>query len=79
MRLPRSILAVTCALAVAGCSDIGLRKLDPPGSGPDEFGVLPVKPLTQPKDYAFLPAPIIRPGNEYATPQYVCFTQEKYT
>ncbi|WP_170571594.1 DUF3035 domain-containing protein [Ruegeria atlantica] len=57
MRLPRSILAVTLAFAVAGCSDIGLRHLEAPGDGPDEFSVMPVKPLTQPKDYKFLPAP----------------------
>lgn len=57
MRLPRSIFAVTLASAVAGCSDIGLRNLQPPGDGPDEFSVLPVKPLTQPEDYQFLPAP----------------------
>ncbi|WP_420585858.1 DUF3035 domain-containing protein [Ruegeria sp.] len=63
MRLPRSILAVTLALAVAGCSDIGLRHLEAPGEGPDEFSVLPVKPLTQPQDYQFLPAPTPGGGN----------------
>ena len=35
----------------------GLRDLRAPGPGPDEFMILPVKPLTAPKDYAFLPAP----------------------
>ncbi|MBO9445757.1 MULTISPECIES: DUF3035 domain-containing protein [Ruegeria] len=63
MRLPRSIFAVTLAFAAAGCSDIGLRHLQAPGPGPDEFSVLPVKPLTQPKDYAFLPAPTPGGGN----------------
>ena len=57
MRMPRAIIALTLAAAVAGCSDIGLRHLEAPGPGPDEFSVMPVKPLTQPKDYAFLPAP----------------------
>ncbi|KIC38732.1 hypothetical protein RA27_20165 [Ruegeria sp. ANG-R] len=57
MRMPRAILVLTLAASVAGCSDIGLRNLEPPGQGPDEFSVLPVKPLTPPKDYAFLPAP----------------------
>ncbi len=58
MRMPRAILALTLSAAsVAGCSNNGLRDLDPPGQGPDEFSVLPVKPLTEPKDYAFLPAP----------------------
>ncbi len=63
MRLPRSIIAVTLAVATAGCSDIGLRHLEAPGPGPDEFSVLPVKPLTQPKDYQFLPAPTPGGGN----------------
>ncbi|GAA6159134.1 DUF3035 domain-containing protein [Ruegeria sp. HU-ET01832] len=63
MRLPRSIFAVTLAFAVAGCSDIGLRHLEAPGPGPDEFSVLPVKPLTQPEDYQFLPAPTPGGGN----------------
>ncbi|WP_299951766.1 DUF3035 domain-containing protein [uncultured Ruegeria sp.] len=57
MRLPHAIFVLTLAAVVAGCSDIGLRNLKPPGQGPDEFSVLPVKPLTEPKDYAFLPAP----------------------
>ncbi|SLN47154.1 DUF3035 domain-containing protein [Ruegeria meonggei] len=57
MRLPRSIFAVTLAFAAAGCSNIGLRHLEAPGPGPDEFAVMPVKPLTQPQDYGFLPAP----------------------
>lgn len=63
MRMPRAILALTFAASVAGCSDIGLRNLQAPGPGPDEFSVLPVKPLTEPKDYAFLPAPTPGGGN----------------
>jgi hypothetical protein len=65
MRLPRSLFALTLAFAAVGCSDIGLRHLEAPGQGPDEFSVLPVKPLTQPKDYAFLPAPTL--GGENLT------------
>lgn len=57
MRMPRALFALTLAALAAGCSDIGLRNLEPPGAGPDEFSVLPVKPLTEPKDYQFLPAP----------------------
>ena len=63
MRLPRSIFALTLAFAAAGCSDIGLRHLQPPGAGPDEFSVLPLKPLTEPKDFDFLPAPTPGGGN----------------
>ena len=62
MRMPRTI-AYLLTLAVAGCSNASLRNLQPPGPGPDEFSVLPVKPLTQPKDYAFLPAPTPGGGN----------------
>ncbi|MDA7965956.1 DUF3035 domain-containing protein [Ruegeria sp.] len=65
MRMPRALLALTLVAAVAGCSNIGLRNLQPPGPGPDEFSVLPVKPLTQPQDYAFLPAPT--PGGSNLT------------
>ncbi|WP_171101579.1 MULTISPECIES: DUF3035 domain-containing protein [unclassified Ruegeria] len=57
MRIPRAIIALTLAVAVAGCGEQSLRALQPPGPGPDEFSVLPVQPLTQPQDYAFLPAP----------------------
>jgi len=63
MRLSRALLAMILGAAVAGCNNPGLRDLDPPGEGPDEFSVLPVKPLTQPKDYAFLPAPTPGGGN----------------
>ncbi|MEX0327392.1 MAG: DUF3035 domain-containing protein [Ruegeria sp.] len=63
MRTSHAILILTLAAAVAGCSNPGLRDLQPPGPGPDEFSVLPVKPLTQPKDYAFLPAPTPGGGN----------------
>lgn len=57
MRTPRAIFALTLSVAVAGCADTGLRDLRPQGPGPDEFSVLPVKPLTQPQDYSVLPAP----------------------
>ncbi|MCV2887586.1 DUF3035 domain-containing protein [Ruegeria aquimaris] len=57
MRAPLALIMIATAVAVSGCSSKGLRDIRPQGSGPDEFGVLPVKPLTQPKDYAVLPAP----------------------
>lgn len=63
MRTPHALIVLTLAAAVAGCSQSSLRDLQPPGQGPDEFSVLPVKPLTQPKDYAFLPAPTPGGGN----------------
>ncbi|TDK46262.1 DUF3035 domain-containing protein [Antarcticimicrobium luteum] len=51
-----TIMLVT-AVSVAGCSSKGLRNLSAPGPGPDEFMILPVKPLTAPTDYSALPAP----------------------
>lgn len=45
------------AISVAGCSNKGLRLIQAPGPGPDEFLILPVKPLTAPTDYSSLPAP----------------------
>lgn len=67
MRLAR----VTCLiLAVAGlsaCSNKGLRDLRGGGSGPDEFLILPAKPLSEPPSYAFLPDPT--PGGANLTDQ----------
>ncbi|SDC66493.1 DUF3035 domain-containing protein [Ruegeria marina] len=57
MRAPLALIVIATAVAVSGCSSKGLRDIRPQGTGPDEFSVLPVKPLTQPKDYAVLPAP----------------------
>ena len=68
MRLPRTLLALTFAAAVAGCSNPGLRDLQPPGPGPDEFSVLPVKPLTQPQDYAFVARNPHRAGTNLTDP-----------
>ena len=44
-------------MALAGCSDAGLRDLRSNTSGPDEFLVLPVKPLSAPDNYSDLPEP----------------------
>jgi len=51
------IALVFVALAVAGCSNQGLRDLRSTGSGPDEFLILPSKPLEPPANFAELPAP----------------------
>ena len=62
MRRPLGIIIMlVAAAAVAGCSGKGLRNLRAPGPGPDEFMILPVKPLTAPQDYSELPPP--DPGN----------------
>ncbi len=61
MRRPLGIMIMlVAAVSVAGCSKKGLRDLRAPGPGPDEFMILPVKPLTAPQDYTALPAP--KPG-----------------
>ncbi len=57
MRKALGAIILTSVVALGGCSQKGLRLLTPPGPGPDEFLVLPVKPLTAPKDYSALPAP----------------------
>jgi len=57
MRLKRMFL-FGMALTLAACSgNDGLRHLSKPGDGPDEFRIIPAKPLEQPKDLAALPAP----------------------
>lgn len=54
------LLIVTAGAILAGCAnrDITMRNLDRTnGDGPEEFAVLPVKPLQQPQSYNDLPAP----------------------
>lgn len=68
MRIPLVAIILTGALALGGCGDKGLRQLDSPGTGPDEFMILPNKPLTAPKDYDVLPAPT--PGGSNLVDQY---------
>lgn len=63
MRIPLSMIILAFGVAVAGCSNKGLRDLRAPGTGPDEFMILPSKPLTQPTDYAVLPPPTPGGGN----------------
>ena len=54
-------LAITATLAVtlSACSskEPQLMNLRSDGTGPDEFSILPTKPLEAPKDYAALPPP----------------------
>ena len=50
-------LGITTVLLLSACGQQGLRTVYKPGEGPDEFMVIPVKPLSPPKDYAALPAP----------------------
>lgn len=63
MLRPLNIIVLIAAVTVAGCSGKGLRNLRAPGPGPDEFMILPVKPLTAPQDYSSLPEPNPGGGN----------------
>lgn len=45
------------AIALAGCAQKSLHDIRQTGEGPDEFSVIPAKPLNAPSDYAFLPPP----------------------
>lgn len=57
MRIPLGVIVLTTAVSLAGCGSKGLRELQQPGSGPDEFLLLPSEPLTPPENYAALPTP----------------------
>ena len=66
----RRFVILGLALAVAGCSNTGLRDLRSNSGGPDEFRVQPGKPLSAPDSYSALPAPTPGAGNRVdATPQ----------
>jgi hypothetical protein len=68
MQAGRSVLAIAAMamLALAGCGgDESLMNIKQQGAGPDEFGVLPVKPLTMPENLAQLPPPT--PGGSNIT------------
>ncbi|PSL18515.1 DUF3035 domain-containing protein [Shimia abyssi] len=57
MRMMR-LLMIGSVLALAACSgEKGVRVLSKTGDGPDEFVVVPGKPLVQPENYAALPPP----------------------
>lgn len=57
MSLSRVTLLVL-ALGLSACAkQDALRVLSPTGDGPDEFRIVPHKPLETPKSYAELPAP----------------------
>ena len=71
MKSPRIVMVmVALALAVSACSkrdDIQLRKIKKTGNGPDEFAILPGKPLQAPENFTTLPTPT--PGGTNLTDQ----------
>ncbi len=62
MRKSRAVILMA-VLALAGCERSTLHDLRTNEPGPDEFSIIPVKPLTDPTDYASLPAPTPGQGN----------------
>ncbi|MEM6371466.1 MAG: DUF3035 domain-containing protein [Pseudomonadota bacterium] len=59
--------AVIAVTVLAACENKGLRQLRSTGSGPDEFIIVPAKPLEQPESFSALPAPT--PGGFNRTDQ----------
>lgn len=57
MRIPLGLVILGLVVALAGCSRKPLHDLRSNSTGPDEFLVSPVKPLTAPKNYSELPTP----------------------
>ncbi|SHI44678.1 Beta-barrel assembly machine subunit BamF [Shimia gijangensis] len=65
MRVSRALI-LGFGLLLAACSgDDGIRQLSSNGEGPDEFRILPAKPLSVPKDFNALPTPT--PGGANST------------
>ena len=56
-RIAAIVLAVLALSACAGDRNPQLMNLRSETRGPDEFGILPTKPLQLPKDFAALPEP----------------------
>lgn len=66
MRVFVTILGMAAAVTLAGCSTDGrLMTLASSGDGPDEFGIVPTRPLQMPPDLAELPPPT--PGGSNIT------------
>jgi Protein of unknown function (DUF3035) len=58
MRIPLGAIILGLVTVVGGCAgDKGLIQLQSTGRGPEEFSVMPVKPLTEPANYTSLPTP----------------------
>jgi Protein of unknown function (DUF3035) len=60
-------LALIAVTGLAACADKGLRQVTSRGDGPDEFIIVPSKPLEQPESFSALPAPT--PGSFNRTDQ----------
>ena len=72
MKMPRkTVLIFLAATIVAGCGarddDVTLTRIRNTGNGPDEFSIIPGKPLQAPEDLSALPVPT--PGGSNRTDQ----------
>ncbi len=65
MRAFVTALGLTAALGLAACSNSGNLMTLESGDGPDEFAIVPTKPLQMPADLAQLPPPT--PGGSNIT------------
>lgn len=69
--MPRLLIMLCVILGLAACgnrdSDITLTKIKHTGKGPDEFSILPSKPLEAPENLNALPQPT--PGGSNRTDQ----------
>ena len=58
MRKTHVMIGMMVATLLAACSnDDGIRRLSSNGDGPDEFRIVPSKPLEAPSSYSSLPTP----------------------
>lgn len=71
MTMPRLAIVCLVMLGLAACGnkddDFALRKIKHTGNGPDEFSIIPGKPLEPPESFSALPAPT--PGGSNRTDQ----------
>ena len=68
MRILLGVIVLALAVGASGCSRKGLRDLRIDSNGPDEFLIMPAKPLTVPSELRNLPAPT--PGGANLTDQH---------
>ncbi|WP_299371400.1 DUF3035 domain-containing protein [uncultured Tateyamaria sp.] len=61
------VCAMIAVTFLAACENKGLRQVTSRGNGPDEFIVVPSKPLQQPESFTALPTPT--PGGSNLTDQ----------
>ncbi len=54
---PASSLILILALGLTACGEVTLRDLTDPAAGPEEFDIIPNKPLETPDSFSSLPVP----------------------